>query len=199
MAKASPKTTVLPLVPLPRTIVLLPGVTTRIPLQNRADIAAILANIYSKASIPRPDASSVTVGCVPLNSRYLSADGKQLIDDGDKDQKAAAAAFQTDPAQARKPDLFNYGTVARVTGVQGRQQGQLVLVVEGVRRFKVEKVLRERPYFEARVAMHEETPVQNDAEVAELFAQLKQLSRELIALIRLSSLCLLYTSPSPRD
>ncbi|KAK3065637.1 hypothetical protein LTR53_018196, partial [Teratosphaeriaceae sp. CCFEE 6253] len=94
-----------PLIPLPPALVLLPGVTTRIPLQNRADVAALLAHIYSKAATPRPEPSSITVGCVPLNSPYLSPDGKQLLEDGgEKDKKIAAIA--TDPAQARIPDLF---------------------------------------------------------------------------------------------
>lgn len=178
----------LPLIPLPHSVVLLPGVVTRIPLQNRADIAAILANIYSKASTPRPEASSVTVGCVPLNSPYLSPDGKQLIENGDaKDDKSAAG--QTDPAQARKPDLFMYGTMARVTGVQGKRPGELSLMVEGISRFKVDKMVRERPYFEAKVALHEDEAVSDaNADVVEMFAQLKQLSRELIALVRLSAL-----------
>lgn len=187
MAKSTSRTRTLPLVPLPPSLVLLPGVTARIPLQNRADVAAILAHIYSKASTPRPEPSSITVGCVPLNSAYLSSDGKQLLEDAEKDGKAAA--IQTDPGQARKPDLFQYGTMARVTGVQGRRPGELTLVVEGVSRFKTEKILRERPYFEAKVQLHDEQAVsEGDAEVAELFAQLKQLSRELIALIRLSAL-----------
>ena len=153
----------------------------------RSDVAAILANIYSKASTPRSEPSSVTVGCVPLNSAYLSSDGKQLLEDGDKDRKGTIV--QTDPAQARKPDLFHYGTMARVTGVQGRRPGELTLVVEGVSRFKIDKILRERPYFEARVSLHEEGPVNvDDTDISERFAQLKQLSRELIALIRLSAL-----------
>ncbi|KAF2772688.1 ATP-dependent protease La [Teratosphaeria nubilosa] len=186
MAKSSSKTRTLPLVPLPPPLVLLPGVTTRIPLQNRADVAAILAHIYSQASTPRPEPSSVTVGCVPLNSAFLSADGRQLIEDGgDK----TAPPVTADPAQARKPDLFLYGTMARVTGVQGRRAGELTLVVEGVQRFKTAKIVRERPYFEAKVTLHDEAPVrEEDQEVAELFAQLKQLSRELIALVRLSAL-----------
>ncbi|TKA76882.1 Lon protease 2, peroxisomal [Friedmanniomyces simplex] len=186
MAKPT-RTRTLPLIPLPSSLVLLPGVTTRIPLQNRADVAALLAHIYSKAATPRPEPSSITIGCVPLNSAYLSSDGKQLPENGDKDKKGAT--IQTDPGQARKPDLFQYGTLARVTGVQGRREGQLTLVVEGVSRFKTDKILRERPYFEARVTVHEEAIIsESDAEIAELFAQLKQLSRELIALIRLSSL-----------
>jgi ATP-dependent Lon protease len=178
----------LPLIPLPHSIVLLPGVVTRIPLQNRADIAAILANIYSKASTPRPEASSVTAGCVPLNSPYLSPDGKQLIENGDaKDNKSAAG--QTDPSLASKADLFMYGTMARVTGVQGKRPGELSLMVEGVSRFKIEKFVRERPYFEAKIALHEDEAVSEaNAVVVEMFAQLKQLSRELIALVRLSAL-----------
>lgn len=181
------KSRTLPLVPLPHSLVLFPGVTTRIPLQNRADIAAILAHIYSKASTPRPEPSSVTVGCVPLNSPHLSPDGKLLIEDGDKTKKPPIV--ETDPAQARKEDLFQYGTVARVTGVQGRQPGGLTLIVEGASRFKIEKVLRERPYLEAKVIPHVETGVsEQDEQLVALFEQLKQLSRELIALIRLSAL-----------
>ncbi|KXL46450.1 MAG: hypothetical protein FE78DRAFT_89413 [Acidomyces sp. 'richmondensis'] len=185
MAKST-KTRTLALVPLPTQVVLLPGVTTRIPLQNRADVAAILAHIYSRASTPQPEPNNVTVGCVPLNSPYLSSDGKQLIEDGAENKLVSA---QVDPAQARKPDLFLYGTVARVTGVQGRRAGELMLVVEGMQRFKTDKILRERPYFEAKVTLHEDAAVREDDEqTVELFARLKQLSRELIALVRLSAL-----------
>ncbi|KAK5108981.1 hypothetical protein LTR62_007615 [Meristemomyces frigidus] len=178
----------LPLIPLPPSLVLLPGVTTRIPLQNRSDVAALLANIYSKASTPRPEPSSVTVGCVPLNIALLSPDGKRLIEDGEKEKKKPATV-QTNAGLARKTDLFQYGTLARVTGVQGRRQGELMLVVEGVSRFKIDTITRERPYFEAKVTVHQEPAVAgDDTEIAEMFGQLKQLSRELIALIRLSAL-----------
>lgn len=125
---------------------------------------------------------------MPLNSPYLSPDGKQLIENGDdKDNKSAAG--QTDPALAGKPDLFMYGTMARVTGVQGKRPGELSLMVEGISRFRIEKFVRERPYFEAKVALHEDEAVSEaNADVVEMFAQLKQLSRELIALVRLSAL-----------
>ncbi|KAH0300097.1 hypothetical protein KCU84_g16087, partial [Aureobasidium melanogenum] len=63
--------TTLPIIPLAEGSVLLPGLTLRIPLQGRGDIAAILANIYSKAATPTPDHSSITVGCLPVNSPYL--------------------------------------------------------------------------------------------------------------------------------
>lgn len=175
-----------PLVPTAHNQVLLPGVTVRIPLTNRGDVAAILANVYSKATTPKPEPNSVVIGCVPLNSAYLSPDGKRLIEDADGKN---SNTVETDPAQARKPDLFQYGTLARVTGVQGRRPGELALVVEGISRFKVHKIVSERPYFEAQVVPHQDVPVQeNDTQVTELLAQLKQLSKEFIALIRLSAL-----------
>ncbi|KAK4618667.1 Lon protease 2, peroxisomal [Fulvia fulva] len=179
----------LPIAPLPHSLVLLPGVTTRVPLQNRADIAAILAHIYSKAATPRPEASSVTVGCVPLTSPYLASDGYAILEDKKKAKADQEEPQQIHPAQARKADLFQCGTMARVTGVQGRRPGDLALVVEGVQRFKVKKVISERPYFEAEVILHQEERVREDDEkTSTLFSNLKQLSRELIALIRLSSL-----------
>ncbi|EGP84696.1 uncharacterized protein MYCGRDRAFT_75552 [Zymoseptoria tritici IPO323] len=176
----------LPLIPLPASTVLFPRATIRIPLQNRADIAAILANVYSKASHPRPEPNSVTIGCVPLNSQYLSSDGKQLIEDASGNKKSVA---QADAGQANKSDLFQYGTMARVSGVQGQRPGELMLVVEGVSRFRIEKITHEKPYFQAQVTLHnEERIAENDEKISGLFANLKQLSRELIALIRLSAL-----------
>ncbi|PPJ56636.1 hypothetical protein CBER1_01811 [Cercospora berteroae] len=175
----------LPLVPLPHSLVLLPGVTTRVPLQNRADIAAILAKLYSTAATPRAETSSVTVGCVPLNSQFLSPDGKHFLEEKD----ASKQKIESEPTNVRKKDLFQYGTMARVTGVQGRRAGELTLVVEGITRFHIDKITQERPYFEAKVTLHEEQRVAEDNEhIHNMFANLKQLSRELIALIRLSAL-----------
>lgn len=55
------------------------------------------------------------------------------------------------PAAASKGDLFRLGCVAKVSGVQGRRQGELSLVVEGMERCRVERFVRERPYFEAQL------------------------------------------------
>ncbi|KAI4747174.1 putative ATP-dependent protease La [Aureobasidium sp. EXF-12298] len=183
----SPQTTTLPIIPLAEGSVLLPGLTLRIPLQGRGDIAAILANIYSKAATPNPDHNSISVGCLPVNSPYLSRDGQKLLDDA-KDSNARPIAG-INPAQATKDQLFSIGTLAKVSGVQGKRRGELALVVEGVSRFQVNSFVKDRPYFEADVSVHTDQHVdESDQEVQALFAELKQLSRELLALIRLSSL-----------
>ncbi|KAK6000374.1 hypothetical protein QM012_003620 [Aureobasidium pullulans] len=183
----SPKTTILPIIPLAEGSVLLPGLTLRIPLQGRGDIAAILANIYSKAATPTPDHTSITVGCLPVNSPYLSSDGQKLLDDGNDSNRRPIAGIN--PAQATRDQLFSVGTLAKVSGVQGKRRGELALVVEGVSRFQVNSFVKDRPYFEAEVTIHTDEHVdESDKEVQALFAELKQLSRELLALIRLSSL-----------
>ncbi|KAH0350043.1 ATP-dependent protease-like protein La, partial [Aureobasidium melanogenum] len=183
----SPKMTTISIIPLAEGSVLLPGLTLRIPLQGRGDIAAILANIYSKAATPTPDHTSITVGCLPVNSPYLSSDGQKLLDDGNNSNRRPIAAIN--PAQATKDQLFSVGTLAKVSGVQGKRRGELTLVVEGVSRFQVNSFVKDSPYFEAEVSIHTDEHVdESDKEVQALFAELKQLSRELLALIRLSSL-----------
>ena len=144
---------VLPLIPLAPPLAVLPGVTQKIPIQNRADVAAVLAKIYSISPTAKPDAS-ITVACVPLNSTQLSPDGKLLIDEGKK--SSGKTIFESDPVLARKKDLFGYGCIAKVSGVQGRRQGELALVVEGLERCVVTEVVQERPYFEGVIAPHDD-------------------------------------------
>lgn len=147
---ANPKSRVLPIIPLAGGSALFPGVTLNLPIVNRADVASLLAHIYSRAASPKNDAP-VTIGCVPLNSPLLSRDGKRLIDSDAAAKKKTAKPEVKDPVHATKDELFSYGTVAKVSGVQGRGQGELSLLVEGISRFKLQNVIQERPYFEAEL------------------------------------------------
>jgi ATP-dependent Lon protease len=197
------KAKVLPVIPLPKDAVLLPGTTLRVPIVNRADVAALLAHIYSRAVNPKSEVA-ITIGCVPLNSPYLSLDGKKLLEDA---KSQAQEPYEVDPGQAKRKDLFRYGTVAKVSGVQGRQQGELALVVEGLSRFKIDNFIQDSPYFEAQIVPHTDegkmplvaresarsNPASvdfdvSDPEMNELFNSMKQLSREFLALVRLSSI-----------
>ena len=145
----------LPIIPLPKGVVLLPGVTLRIPVAGRSDILALLTSIYSRSKATRPDAAAVPIGCVPLRSPLLSPDGKQLIEskspNGKDHDEDASARLEYENSN----DLFGYGTVARISGVQGRRPDDLTLVVEGLRRFKIIDVTQERPFLEAAVTIFE--------------------------------------------
>ncbi|KAH7130063.1 ATP-dependent protease-like protein La [Dendryphion nanum] len=184
MGKSSSKTKVLPLIPLASPLAVLPGTTLKVPITNRADVAAILAKIYSISPTAKPDAA-ITVVCVPLNSPQLAADGKLLIEDGETEAKVM---FESDPVNATKKDIFGYGCIAKVSGVQGRRQGDLSLVVEGLERVEIVDIVQERPYFEGELRSVDEQIDVANPEFLEQFNLLKQLSRELLALVRLSSI-----------
>lgn len=147
-------TKVLPLIPLAPPLAVLPSTTLKIPIANRSDVAAILAKIYSISPTARPDAA-ITVACVPLNSQSVSpADGKLLIEDAERSN--TGSVYQTDPVHATKKDIFGYACIAKVSGVQGRRQGELSLVVEGLERVRVVDVVQDRPYFEGELEAMEE-------------------------------------------
>ncbi|MCJ1415945.1 hypothetical protein MMC32_002280 [Xylographa parallela] len=192
----SPKHKLLPLIPLARDSVLLPGVTLRVPVQNRPDIPALLSSVYTRAATPKADTTSISVGCVPLCSPLLSPEGQNLLEDAEIRVRKTAEHLATNPGRADEKDLFGYGTVAKISGVQGRRPGELALVVEGLRRFRIERFTQFKPYMEAEVVyLDDDVPNPDDNTARELFNELKQLSRELLTLVRLSSLLPRVSSP----
>ncbi|KAL8965419.1 MAG: hypothetical protein Q9183_003864, partial [Haloplaca sp. 2 TL-2023] len=121
-------------------------------------------------------------------SPLLSSDGQQLIGskaEPDQDHESHARA----PEKASKHDLFAFGTVAKISGVQGRRLDEMTLVVEGLRRFRIAQVTKEKPFFEATVAYVEDGVVDpDDPSMQELFETLRHVSRTLILLVRAASL-----------
>ena len=150
------KSQTLPILPLSKGSVLLPGITLRIPVANRTDIPALLTSVFTQGKRPRTDSSAILIGCVPINSPLLRSDGQQLLDNGDPKLIRQIDDQETNPGNADHRDLFMYGTVAKISGVQGRRADDLSLIVEGVRRFRIDRFTQMRPYFEAEVAYLDE-------------------------------------------
>ncbi|RMZ87199.1 hypothetical protein DV736_g5576, partial [Chaetothyriales sp. CBS 134916] len=143
-------TSTIPLIPLARDAVLLPGVTLRIPVSGRADVSLILSSAFQRTR-SRTVSTNIPIGC--------------------------------------KEDLFTFGTLAKIAGVQAAPGHEAYLIVEGLQRFRIDKVVHERPYFEAEVTFYEEEAASaSDGELRASFSRLKQRSRELLTLLRLSSL-----------
>ena len=157
------KSQTLPILPLPKGSVLLPGTTLRVPVTNRIDIRALLASVFTKDKRSRVDATAISIGCVPINSPLLRSDGQQLLDDGNSQSKRPTPHEDTNPGDADHRDLFMYGTVAKISGVQGRRVDDLSLIVEGIRRFRIDRFTQMRPYFEAEVAYLDEEGMQPKA------------------------------------
>ena len=155
MGSKSSETVKLALVPLPKGTVLLPGVTSRIPVSNRPDLSNLLSSLLDRTT-PGQRENNVTFGCVPLNSPYLSKDGQQLLEDSSLDESKKEEYDVIDAGQARKEDLYRHGTLGKVIGVQRRVHTEPFLLVQGAQRFTIKRVLKERPFFEAEVNMLDE-------------------------------------------
>ncbi|CCU75341.1 ATP-dependent protease La 1/Lon protease/ATP-dependent protease La [Blumeria hordei DH14] len=181
----------LPLIPLPKDTVLLPGVVLRIPIaSNRPDIPALLAKIYNrvatKAFHQRSDHAHVV--CVPLSSPFVNIDSKNSKFE-DEQSPRPRDEVEINPVNATTEDLFEYGVAARISGVEGRRTGEVAVLVEGIVRVKIERLTKQRPFFEADVVYENDSVISSeDCVLQDLFAQLKQLSRELVTLLRLSSM-----------
>ncbi len=148
------QTVTLPVIPLAKGTVLLPGIILRIPVQaNRPDIPALLSNVYSRAAskIPSQRLDNVHIACVPLNSPLLTPNGQKMISENGESLKPKER-LDIHPANATKDDLFGFGTAAKISGVEGRGTGEFALLVEGIARVCIHKVTQERPFFEADVS-----------------------------------------------
>lgn len=143
----------LPLIPLAKDTILLPGIVLRIPVpSDRPDIPALLSSVYSRAASKTPSQrlDNVNVVCVPINSPLLTRTGQKTILPDEK-SPAPKGTKDINPSNASKKDLFGYGVAAKITGVEGRGTGEFALLVEGVARVKIDKVTQESPFFEAEI------------------------------------------------
>ena len=143
----------IPLLPLPNDIVLFPGRKLQISATNRQDVLAIISEYYSRAAVDGSRKKSAVVGCVPLRSPYLSSDGQHLIEAG-TDVDVAEQPPRAEPA--RKDDIYQYGVLATISGVEGGRSGELKISLEGGQRLRVEQITQEKPYLSAKVTVFED-------------------------------------------
>lgn len=146
------QTATLPLIPLARGTILLPGLVQRIAVNSsRPDIPALLAHVYERAATKGPDGriDGVPIACVPVSSPLVGPNGQLLI--GDAEDIDSSQIENINPGSAKEKDLYNFGVAAKIIGIDGRGTGEFALRVEGTSRIRVDNITRERPFFEAKV------------------------------------------------
>ncbi|KAM0465559.1 hypothetical protein ACHAPV_001611 [Trichoderma viride] len=179
----------LPLIPLPRGTVLLPGLAYRVTVNSsRPDLPALLAYVYELAASKGPDGriDSIPIACVPVSSPLVGPDGQLLITSGEDPESARVDLIN--PGTANKDDLFGFGVAAKIVGIDGRGSGEFALRVEGTSRIRLDAIIRERPFFEAKATYYEDEVNVTDKQLQDLFTLLKMRSRELVTILRISSL-----------
>ncbi|PHH72086.1 hypothetical protein CDD80_4772 [Ophiocordyceps camponoti-rufipedis] len=179
----------LPVIPLARGAVLLPGLVQRITVSSgRPDIAALVAHVYERAAAKGRDGriDGIPIACVPVSSPLVGPTGQLLISNGDELDGARFQHIET--AGADGQDLFGFGVAARIVGIDGRGSGEFALRVEGKSRIRVDSITSEKPFFEAKVTYFPDAIDVTDKQLQDLFALLKLRSRELVTILRISSL-----------
>ena len=79
-------------------------------------------------------------------------------------------------------DLVRVGTIAKIIKLIRMPDGGTTVIIQGKRRFELQQLVSEDPYFKARVATLEETVVENDRHFEASVSSIKDLASQIIQL-----------------
>lgn len=107
----------------------------------------------------------------------------KLIKDANKTDRIIGVVSQKD-VSVDDPginDLNQVGTVAMIIKMLRMPDGNTTVIIQGKRRFRLEEITREEPYFKAKISSFDEIrPAKNDKEFGALVASLKEISLQII-------------------
>lgn len=110
----------------------------------------------------------------------------------DKSIKAVTEAYKTDklvgvvaqkdssieePAPA---DLENIGTVAKIVKLIKMPDGGTTIIIQGKKRFRIETITAEDPYFKATISLMEEDPLKTDPDFEAMIGSIKDLASQIV-------------------
>ncbi len=79
-------------------------------------------------------------------------------------------------------DLENTGTVAKLVKLIKMPDGGTTIIIQGKRRFAIEKITSEDPYFKAKIKVLEDIKPEQDADFDALIGSIKDLAAQIISL-----------------
>ena len=107
----------------------------------------------------------------------------KLINDANKGGKVIGVVAQKDES-VEKPsakDIHETGTIARILRVLKMPDGNVTVIIQGKKRFKVAEVLTEEPYMNATIRdLPEAKPAQKNKEFSAIIDSIKDLALEII-------------------
>ena len=79
-------------------------------------------------------------------------------------------------------DLVKVGTIAKIIKLIRMPDGGTTVIIQGKRRFALQQLVSEEPYFKARIAVLEETVVEDDRPFEATVSSIKDLASQIIQL-----------------
>lgn len=109
----------------------------------------------------------------------------QLIKDYNKGDKTIGVVAQKSDTieEPTADDLYKVGTVAFIIKMLRMPDGNTTIIIQGKRRFKIDKFIQTEPYHKARVsAFDEDKPPTSDQEFQAIISNLKETSVQIVKL-----------------
>ncbi|MCW3078270.1 MAG: lon [Bacteroidetes bacterium] len=109
----------------------------------------------------------------------------QLIKDYNKGDKTIGVVAQKSDTieEPTADDLYKVGTVAFIIKMLRMPDGNTTIIIQGKRRFKIDKFIQTEPYHKARVsAFDEDKPPKTDQEFQAIISNLKETSVQIVKL-----------------
>ncbi|MEO6844039.1 MAG: LON peptidase substrate-binding domain-containing protein, partial [Ginsengibacter sp.] len=112
----------------------------------------------------------------------------------DKSIKAVNEAYKADKlvgvvsqkdSQVEEPtvsDLVNIGTVAKILKLIKMPDGGTTVIIQGKKRFKINEITSEDPYFKAKITILADTELKGDNDFEAMVSSIKELSGQIIQL-----------------
>jgi len=107
----------------------------------------------------------------------------KLINDANKGGKVIGVVSQKDETieNPKEKDIYKTGTVARILKVLKMPDGNTTVVIQGKKRFKINKITSSKPYFTATISdIAEAKPAPDNEEFKAIIDSIKDLSLDII-------------------
>jgi ATP-dependent Lon protease len=108
----------------------------------------------------------------------------KAVSDAYKADKLVGVVAQKDSniEEPQVTDLENIGTVAKIIKLIKMPDGGTTVIIQGRKRFKIEEITTEDPYFKARITLLEEEKHKGDANLDAIIGSVKDLAAQIIGL-----------------
>ena len=108
----------------------------------------------------------------------------KAVNDAYKADKLVGVVSQKD-SQVEEPtvsDLVNIGTVAKILKLIKMPDGGTTVIIQGKKRFKIDEITSEDPYFKAKITVLTDTELKGDNDFEAMVSSIKELSGQIIQL-----------------
>lgn len=142
-----------------------------------------------------PSSLSDEIAILPLRNTVLFPGVVIPITVGrDKSIKAVSEAYKGDKmvgvisqkdSQVEEPtpaDLQSIGTIAKIVKLIKMPDGGTTIIIQGKKRFQLDVITAEDPYFKAKFHILEDSPIANEAEIQAMIGSIKDLAGQIIQL-----------------